>query len=81
MSALTDVVPRVWTLDRDPKDEPYLNLALATKSQYLVTRDKDLLDLMVDETFRTQHPALQIIEPPTLLRKLQQASPSEGPAA
>src|ERR1700687_4086361 len=45
-------VPKVIPLERDPKDEPYLNLALAAQVSYLVTRDKDLLDLMNDESFR-----------------------------
>lgn len=30
---------------RDPKEEPYLNLALHKGVKYLVTRDADLLDL------------------------------------
>ena len=41
-------IPKAFTLARDPKDEPYLNLALAAGARYLVTRDKDLLDLMSD---------------------------------
>jgi predicted nucleic acid-binding protein len=66
-------------MSRDPKDEPYLNLALATGANHLVTRDKDLLDLMHDETFRAQHPGLQIIDPPALLRDLAQASSIQRP--
>ena len=38
-------VPREFVLTRDPKDEPYLNLAYHAQAQYLVTRDTDLLDL------------------------------------
>ncbi len=41
-----DPVPIRFTYPRDPKDEPYLNLALACDSDYLVTWDNDLLDLM-----------------------------------
>jgi putative PIN family toxin of toxin-antitoxin system len=51
-------VPRVFTLARDPKDEPYINLALAANARYLVSRDNDLLDLMEDESFRSQCPDL-----------------------
>ena len=33
-------VPRRFIYPRDPKDEPYINLAVATKADYLVSRDK-----------------------------------------
>jgi uncharacterized protein len=38
-------VPRVFEYARDPKDEPYINLAVVAKASFLVTRDRDLLDL------------------------------------
>jgi len=38
--------PKVFQYPRDPKDEPYLNLAMAVNANFLVTRDHDLLDLM-----------------------------------
>ncbi len=44
-SVLAKDVPVLFRLDRDPKDEKYVNLAIATKADFLVTRDKDLLDL------------------------------------
>lgn len=62
--------PRVFVLERDPKDEPYLNLALASGAAYLTTWDRDLLDLMGDEGFRRRLPGLIILEPPALLRAL-----------
>ena len=40
-------------LERDRKDEPYLDLALSANARYLISRDKDLLDLMQDVQFRT----------------------------
>ena len=43
-------VPSLYPPSRDPDDEPYLNLAIATDADYLVTRDKDLLDLMQPST-------------------------------
>ena len=43
-------VPRRFELPRDPDDEPYLNAAVESGAQFLVTRDRDLLDLMNWET-------------------------------
>jgi putative PIN family toxin of toxin-antitoxin system len=43
-------VPHATSLVRDPDDEPYLNLAIAANAKYLVSRDKDLLELMNDST-------------------------------
>ncbi len=62
-------VPHTVTLERDPKDEPYLNLAIAAGAKYLVTRDLDLLDLMKDENFRRRYPAMLILEPPAFLHE------------
>jgi putative PIN family toxin of toxin-antitoxin system len=76
-------VPRVVTLPRDPKDEPYLNLAVAAGAKRLVTWDKDLLDLMADHPagtdFRNRFPGLVILTPVAFLRELAQApAPSPG---
>lgn len=38
-------VPTSFVLERDPKDSKYVDLAIATKADFLVTRDKDVLDL------------------------------------
>ena len=61
-------VPATYRLERDPKDERYINLAIASGASYLVTWDRDLLDLMNVEGFRRQFPHLIILEPPALLR-------------
>jgi len=66
---VTDV-PKTFTLERDPKDEPYLNLAIAIGSQYLVSRDRDLLDLMADKTFLNQYPNLTILDPTAFLQEV-----------
>jgi putative PIN family toxin of toxin-antitoxin system len=64
------VVPKVFSLPRDPDDEPYLNLSITVGADYLATRDNDLLDLMQDEAFRTTYPHLTILDPVALLRAL-----------
>lgn len=72
-STMIDPVPERYSLERDKKDSPYLDLAIAADSGYLVTRDKDMLDLM-DESkpgateFKKLFPALQIVDPVQFLR-------------
>ncbi len=39
-------VPSAFKLPRDPKDEPYIDLAATVEADLLVTTDKDMLDLM-----------------------------------
>ena len=60
-------VPVAYRLDRDPDDECYLNLAIAAQAPLLVSRDKDLLDLMKDDAFRKAYPTLAIVDPPSFL--------------
>ncbi|MCI0485663.1 MAG: putative toxin-antitoxin system toxin component, PIN family [Blastocatellia bacterium] len=72
-------VPRKFTYPRDPKDEPYINLAIAANADYIVSRDKDLLDLMTGHTkeckeFRQRFRRLKVIEPQEFLKT---ASPSK----
>jgi putative PIN family toxin of toxin-antitoxin system len=71
-------VPRAVPLPRDPKDEPYLNLAVAAGAQYLVTRDRDLLDLMQDSSFRATHPGLSIVDPVAFLQRLEPEEPPKS---
>jgi predicted nucleic acid-binding protein len=68
-------VPRVFELTRDPKDEPYLNLAIAAGASFLVARDKDLLDLATEarpdaQAFRSTYPTLRIVDPVVFLDAL-----------
>ncbi len=39
-------VPEEFHYERDPNDEMYINLAIVTNAAYLVSRDKDLHNLM-----------------------------------
>ncbi len=75
LGTLTDPVPSSLKLRRDPDDEPYLNLAAHGRAKYLVTRDRDLLDLVEasdDDAsqFRRACPDLRILDPVDLLREL-----------
>jgi putative PIN family toxin of toxin-antitoxin system len=66
-------VPAVFLYARDPDDEHILNLVLAVKAQYLVTRDKDLLDLMDESNadgveYLKLAPDLRILDPIAFLQ-------------
>jgi putative PIN family toxin of toxin-antitoxin system len=63
-------VPRAFIFQRDPKDEPYLNLAIAAQAHYLVSRDHDLLDLMSDASFRQRFSDLSILDPVAFLQAI-----------
>ena len=62
-----DAVPQVFSYPRDPNDEPYINLAIASEARYLVSRDKDLLHLMAAGDFRRRFPNLTILNPVAFL--------------
>ena len=69
-------VPNAVALPRDPKDEPYINLVVATQAEFLVSRDRDLLDLMTNADFRRCFPALKIVDPETFLRSIRPSQES-----
>lgn len=68
-------VPEEFRFERDPKDEPYINLAIVARAKYLVSYDKDLLDLMNSATesgrvFQRRYPMLKIVEPLVFLKEI-----------
>jgi len=72
-------VPAKFHYERDPKDTPYINLALVAQAEYLVTRDTDLLALMRETTepgraFRFRYPFLIILERVAFLRAMRSRS-------
>jgi putative PIN family toxin of toxin-antitoxin system len=77
-----DSVPATFSYDRDPKDERYINLALAAGAAYLVTRDNDLLDLMKENDagrdFRQSFPSLTILDPVAFLREVEKSTKEPG---
>lgn len=71
-------VPSVFEYPRDPKDEKYINLAVEAEADYIVSRDKDLLDLVTginaeSKEFRQRFRPLKIIEPIEFLRIIEKA--------
>jgi uncharacterized protein len=84
LATRVESVPLQFPFPRDPKDEPYLNLAIVAGTRYLVSWDNDLLDLMADNpdgaAFRGRFPGLMILTPVAFLRELGQTS-APPPAA
>jgi uncharacterized protein len=69
-------VPRLFLYERDPKDEPYINLAIAAKASYLVSRDTDVLDLARlhdpdGARLRDHAPQLRIVDPVSFLVEIR----------
>jgi putative PIN family toxin of toxin-antitoxin system len=75
-SLMIPAVPCVFSYQRDPKDEPYINLAIAAGARYLVSRDNDVLDLAKPsdaDGARLRHhaPRLQILDPLSFLVEMR----------
>ncbi len=65
--------------ERDPRDEPYVNLAIAARAGFLVSRDGDFLDLANPSNadgalLRNLAPGLQILDPVSFLREVRRHS-------
>jgi putative PIN family toxin of toxin-antitoxin system len=72
---LVDEVPHVFTYPRDPKDEHYVDLAIAVGARLVVSRDRDLLALAdpkdpAGRDFQARFPAISVITPIELLAAL-----------
>ena len=75
-------VPRLFEYPRDPKDEPYINLAVAAGADYIISCDKDLLALMTgyneeSKEFRQRFRPLKVITPPALLEEIERGREEE----
>jgi putative PIN family toxin of toxin-antitoxin system len=70
-------VPSVYVHTIDPDDSHYVDLAVATQSTFIVTRDRHLLNL-VDLTrpesaeFTRRFPNIAIVAPDSFVRKIQE---------
>lgn len=65
---LVTVIRTYLEFPRDPDDEPILNLAIQEQADYIVARDKDLLDLGRIRDFRLLYPSLHIVDPVAFLQ-------------
>lgn len=69
-------VGRHFAYTRDPKDEPYLNLAIEARARFLASRDNDILDLRTSldpeaVEFRQRFGEIRILEPLEFLREIR----------
>jgi uncharacterized protein len=62
-----------FQLDRDKDDAKFIDLAVATNANYIVTRDRDLLDLISDPEFTSEFQGLNIVTPVGFLEILRTA--------
>ncbi len=84
ISDLVKSVPTEFRFERDPKDEIFVNLAIAADADFIVSRDKDLLELMTTHTdeakeFRQRFRHLKIVDPVEFLQIIQKADLSLQP--
>lgn len=75
VAVVVQTIPERFTYARDPDDAHYVDLAPATDSKLIISRDKDLLSLMDPvrpdgRDFHAPFPALRILDPVTFLREL-----------
>lgn len=78
LSVLVRPVPKKFSYPRDEDDEPYINLAVAARADYIISRDRDLLDLMTGHSdeckeFRQRFRTLRVIEPVEFLKLLEES--------
>jgi predicted nucleic acid-binding protein len=57
----------------------YIDLAVLRHAAFIVSRDADLLDLMKDEPFRKNYPALTILSPTAFVQHVRATTGSAKP--
>lgn len=77
-SVLVRPVPKKFSYPRDEDDEPYINLAVEAGADFIISRDRDLLDLMTGHAaeckeFRQRFRSLKVVEPAEFLKFLEES--------
>ena len=70
LAETVNVIQRYVEYPRDPNDESILNLAIQQKVDFLVSRDKDILDLGQSADFRLLHTTIKVVNPVAVLELL-----------
>lgn len=73
ISNFVESISSEYSFDRDPKDQFIIDLAIECEAEFVVTWDKDLLDLMTgtdieSKQFRQRFRHLKIVKPDEFLR-------------
>jgi putative PIN family toxin of toxin-antitoxin system len=63
-------IPSHFQCEGDPEDDHVINLAIEARAQYIVTRDKDLLDLMTNSEFTSRYMDITVLDPSAFLKQL-----------
>jgi putative PIN family toxin of toxin-antitoxin system len=76
LAEMMDQPPVVFEHPIDPKDGPYIDLAIAAGAAVITSRDKHLLNLMNaskpwSADFRARFPGLRIVSPEAFLKELR----------
>lgn len=74
-SEFVETIPKRFAYARDVDDEAYINLAIEVQADFLVSRDRDLLDLMKWTTeegreFQKRFRFLRILNPIEFLKEM-----------
>ncbi|HYO90309.1 MAG TPA: putative toxin-antitoxin system toxin component, PIN family [Pyrinomonadaceae bacterium] len=77
LSVLVRPIPKKFSYPRDEDDEPYINLAVEVGADFIISRDRDLLDLMTGHSteckeFRQRFRTLRVVEPLDFLKFLEE---------
>ncbi len=84
LAYFTETVDSWFELLRDPDDEFVIDLALSSEADYLVSTDRDLLDLMtgiddVSKEFRQKFRKLKVVRPDEFLQIISESKLSLEP--